>query len=94
MTTTAKQSREYQAAQRALRNFAQSIARQSNWEGTLARQYAGSYGALLRAEDALGIEACGALSDRLTALRHRAGLSPEEIITAERDALAANPETT
>jgi hypothetical protein len=92
MTATTKQTREYQAAERALRNFAQSIARPSNWEGTLARQYEAATGRLLQAEDALGIDACGALSDRLTTLRHRAGLSPEEITTAERNALAANPQ--
>jgi hypothetical protein len=57
-----------------------------------ARHYRRALAAVVAAEDALGVDAATSLSDRLTALRWEAQdaglLSPEEICTAEREALA------
>ena len=76
-----------QTARKHINLFAASARAPSNWADTLTRSYERAYHSLLLAEDELGIEATGALSDRLTSLRQKAGLSPEEIITAENAAL-------
>lgn len=73
-TKPATKTREHDNAKRALRNFASAIARPANWNGSLERGYAVAFAAVLAVEDAHGIAAAAALSDRLDLLGERAGL--------------------
>jgi hypothetical protein len=78
------------AARRALRNFRAMVRRPSNWSGALEGGYSAAFFEQVRLEDRHGVDAIPAeLYDRLRALRQEAGLTPEEVIRAEQDAIAA-----
>lgn len=81
--------REVQIARRDLRNFAAMVRRPNNWNGALEGGFARAFRSVLAVEDAHGVDVAADLSDRLTALRQRAGLSPEFVTTTEREAIAA-----
>lgn len=85
----AKEDRiEVLRARRALTNFRAMVRRPSNWTGALEAGYQAAFEAVVHVEDAHGVDVAGPLSDRLTAIRMEAGMSPEEIIRAERSAIA------
>jgi hypothetical protein len=83
-------SRELREARRHLASF-RAYVRATNLTGWTTRnargQYRRAFVAVVLAEDAHGIDATAALSDRLTALRHEAGraglLSPSDVFDAE-----------
>lgn len=81
--------REVQAARRDLRNFAAMVRRGRNWNGALEGGFARAFRSVLAVEDAHGVDAAADLSARLTILRQRSGLSPEFVMTTEREAIAA-----
>jgi hypothetical protein len=83
----ANKSREVKAARRALNNFRAMVRRPSNWSGALQAGYASAFRSVVVVEDVYGIDAAAPLSDRLTALRLEAGLTADEVISAERYAM-------
>ena len=86
MTTTT--TPELRNARRAVNNFRAMVRRPSNWAGALEGGYSNAVRALLNLEDSgAGTDVTGPLSDRLMALRHEAGMSPDSVINAERRAV-------